>query len=211
MKYKYILFDWDGTLGKTLDVWFECIKKHLNKRDIYPTDDQIVKGFGDWEFGIKMGVTDNDTFIKELLEEVNKKLLDVELYNNVFSILETLKLNGVKTALVTSSVRPSVTPALEKYNLSKFFNTILTGEDVINHKPDPEMLYKAMKNLGAVKEETIIVGDGPKDIGAGKNAGIKTVCFYPEDNKKFYNEADIKSFDADFVINDLLEILDIVQ
>lgn len=211
MKYKYILFDWDGTLGKTLDVWFLCIKKHLNKRNIDPTDDEIVKGFGDWGFGVKMGVTDNEIFIKELVEEVNKKLLDVKLYNNVNKILESLRSKDVEIALVTSSVRSSISSALDKYNLSKFFNSILTGEDVKNHKPDPEMLHKAMENIGASKEETLIVGDGPKDIGAGKNAGIKTVCFYPEENKKFYSEESIKSFNADFVIHDLLEILDIVQ
>lgn len=211
MKYKYILFDWDGTLGKTLDVWFNQIQKKLNKRKIFPSGDQIVKGFGDWEFGVKMGVTDNDLFIKELVKDVNEELKNVELYNRVVDILIKFREYELKTALVTSSVRSSIVPALEKYNLLNNFDAILTGEDVKKHKPDPEMLFKAMEILGAKKEETLIVGDGPKDIDAGKNAGITTVCFYPRENEKFYSEEDIKSFNADFVIHDLLGLLEIVQ
>ena len=211
MKYKYILFDWDGTLAKTLDVWFVCIQKHLNTRNITVTDDQLVKGFGDWEFGIKVGVKDNDVFIKELVEEVNEKLKSVELYNNVIEIISNIRIFDIKTAIVTSSVKSSILPALEKYNLVSKFDVILTGEDVEKHKPNPEMLFKAMEMVGAKKEDVLIVGDGPKDIDAGKNAGITTVNFYPEDNKKFYSESDITSYNADFVIHDLLDILDIIK
>ncbi len=211
MKYKYILFDWDGCLAKTLDLWFESAKDLLIIQNISFIDDQIIKGFGDWEFSKKLGVKDNDSFNKELVSVVNEKLKSVQLYNNAKNTLQELKNNNAKLALVTTGIKSSVIPALEKYGLVNLFDFILTAEDVAKHKPDPEVVYKAMELLIAKKEETLIIGDGPKDVAAGKAAGITTVSFYPKDNERFYSEKDIKSFGADFVIKDLIELLNIIN
>lgn len=211
MKYKYILFDWDGCLAKTLDIWFFCIKEALVKHKVFVNDDQIVKGFGDWSFARKIGIKDNDGFNNEIVSIVNEKLKSVQLYNNAKNILQTLKSKNAKLALVTTGIKSSVMPALEKYDLIKLFDYILTAEDVTKHKPDPEVVYKAMELLKAKKEETLIIGDGPKDVAAGKAAGITTVSFYPKDNERFYSENDIKLFGADFVIKDLLDLVKIVK
>ncbi len=211
MKYKYILFDWDGTLAKTLDVWFYAEKDHLERYGIEIDDKDLINSFGDWEFGKKLGIKDNDKFIKELVEDVGQRLKNVELYKDVLKLLEIIRNNNLKTAIVTTAKSESIYPALDKYDLKKYFDVILTAEDVKKHKPDPEVVYKAMELLGAKKEETLIIGDGPKDVAAGKAAGITTVSFYPKDNERFYSESDIKSFGADFVINDLFELIKIVN
>lgn len=210
-KYKYILFDWDGCLAKTLDVWFYAEKDHLKQYGIEIPDRDLVKSFGDWDFGKKLGVKDNDKFIKELVEDVGLRLKSVELYENVVNLLEVVRGKGIKTAIVTTAKGESIYPAINNYNLKEYFNAVLTAEDVIKHKPDPEIVNKAIELLSATKDETLIIGDGPKDVAAGKAAGITTVSFYPEDNKRYYTEDDIKSFDADFVINDLLDLVKIVN
>ena len=51
----------------------------------------------------------------------------------------------------------------------------------------------------------------PKDIFAGKSAGITTVSFYPDDNKRYYSEYDVKSYKADFIINNLMDLVKIVN
>ena len=211
MKYKYILFDWDGCLAKTLDLWFWAEKDLLKKYGIEVSDENIVKSFGDWEFGKKLGIKDNDKFIKELVEDVDERLKSVELYDNTIVLLEKLKTNNTKLAVVTTSKKISIFLALEKYKMHDYFDVVLTAEDVAKHKPDPEVVYKAMELLDAKKEETLIIGDGPKDVAAGKAAGITTVSFYPKDNERFYSENDIKSFGADFVIKDLLDLVKIVK
>lgn len=209
--YKYILFDWDGCLAKTLNIWFNSSKDLLTKNSIKFVDDQITKGFGDWEFAKKLGVSDNDAFNKELVSVVNEKLKSVELYDGVTKILKNLVTRNKKLALVTTGIKECVIPALQKYDLFNLFDFVLTAENVKKHKPDPEVVYKAMELLGADRDETLIIGDGPKDIAAGKAAGITTVSFYPKDNERYYSESDIKSYGADFVINDLLELIKIVD
>lgn len=209
--YKYILFDWDGTLAKTLDVWFYAEKDHLKQYGIEIPDRDLVKSFGDWNFGKKLGIKDNDKFISELVEDVGQRLKSVELYENVVNLLEDVRSKGIKTAIVTTAKGESIYPAIDKYKLKEYFDVVLTAEDVVKHKPDPEIVNKAMELLGATNEETLIIGDGPKDVLAGKAAGITTVSYYPEDNKRYYTEDDVKSFDADFLINDLLDLVKIVN
>lgn len=210
-KYKYILFDWDGTLAKTLDVWFYAEKAHLKAEGIEIDDRDLVKSFGDWDFGKKLGVKDNDKFIKELVEDVDLKLKSVELYKNTFALLEAIRSKDIKTAIVTTAKGESIYPAIDKYNLKEYFDIVLTAEDVAKHKPDPEIIHKAIELLGANIEETLIIGDGPKDVAAGKAAGITTVSFYPEDNVRYYTDEDIKSFGADFVITDLIELVNLAN
>ena len=74
MKFKYTLFDWDGCLAKTLDIWFFSAKDILIQNGINPTDRQISGGFGDWEFAKKLGIKDNEAFNKSLVGIVNEKL-----------------------------------------------------------------------------------------------------------------------------------------
>lgn len=209
--YKYILFDWDGCLAKTLDIWFWAEKDLLKKYGIEINDQDLVKSFGDWEFGKKLGVKDNDKFIKELVADVDEQLKEVKLYHNADKLLANLKNKVVKMAIVTTAKSVSIDPPLDNHDLRKYFDVILTAEDVTKHKPDPEIIYKAMELLGATKEETLIIGDGPKDIEAGKVAGITTVSFYPKDNERYYSENDVKAFSADFVISDLLDLVNIVN
>jgi len=209
-KYKYVLFDWDGCLAKTLDTWFDAMKIQLHKNGIFLSDPEIANGFGDWEFGLKVGIKDNEKFVKEIVEEVNIKLKDVTLYPNAIKLIEELKKRNKKIALVTTSIRSSVMPALDKFKLKQKFDVILTAEDVTKHKPDPEVVLKALNLLNAEVNETLIIGDGPKDIIAGKSAGITTVSFYPTENRLYFSQDQIKSYKADYVISDLLDLLKIV-
>jgi len=208
--YKFILFDWDGCLAKTLDTWFNAMKSRLAKNGIILSDIEIANGFGDWQFGLKVGIKDNEKFVKEIVEEVNIKLKDVRLYPNAIKLIEELKKRNKKIALVTTSIRSSVMPALDKFKLKQKFDVILTAEDVTKHKPDPEVVLKALNLLNANTDETLIMGDGPKDVMAGKSAGIATVSFYPAENKLYYSKNQIKSYEADYVILDLLDLLKIV-
>jgi len=56
--------------------------------------------------------------------------------------------------------------------LLKFFDEVICGDDVINPKPEPEMLLKLLKKLNKKAEEALFIGDGERDLIASKRAGI---------------------------------------
>ena len=137
-------------------------------------------------------------------------LPNVELYPDALEVLETLHAADKKLALITSSPHKNINHLLEKYNLTKFFDAIITADDVSHHKPNPEALEKALAHLGGDKQNAVIVGDGDKDIGAAKNADIDSILFYPDEHKKFYDLNKLRKLKPTYIVDDFRKILELV-
>ena len=60
MKFNTILFDWDGTLAQTLEVWLQTFKEAYAKVDVHPTDKDISSNFGKWDAYLDLGVKPED-------------------------------------------------------------------------------------------------------------------------------------------------------
>lgn len=211
--YETILLDWDGNLAKTLDVWMHATRAPLEKRGIYLTDLEIaLKCFGHvHESFEELGIADIQDAVEEMVELAGKLLPEVELYPDALFVLEDLKNDDKKTALITTSHHKSVVPLLDKYNVHKFFDVVITHDDVTHHKPHAEPLEKALEHLGASKETAIMIGDSDKDIGAAKNAGVDSILFYPDEHKRFYKLEDLQAHDPTYTISDFRKVIDIVS
>ncbi len=210
-KYDYILFDWDGCLAKTLDILLNTYKNLFAELNIYPDNNTIIQEvFGDWNGPKKLGVRDIENFSKKFVSNVDKSYQKARLNDGVEETLKILKMKGKKMALITTALQSTIMPALENNNIEGMFEVVLTGNDVTKHKPDPEMIYKAVKLLNGTMDQSIIVGDSKSDLGAGNNAGVDTLLYYPKINKMFYEIEFLKKYNPNFIINDFCEIIKVV-
>lgn len=214
--YKYILFDWDGTLVKTLDIWLNLYKELIKKYNVEAsnlTDLEVVeKAFGKWAKGFEnLGFTNPQEACDEAWALVDERVNNVDVYPNVKQVLDKLKESNKKLTLHTSSDSNMLYPAILNNDLEKYFEIILTKDDVKKGKPDPEVILKEMTFLNAKPEECLIVGDSEGDIKTGKNADVDTVLFYPESHKRFYREEFLMKESPTYVIHDLLELLEVVN
>ena len=161
-----------------------------------------------------MGKRDKDTlnylFKRNLSEgEVNKyanerdKLVNDLVENNLnlpeglLKLLERFKKRGLPLAIATSARRGYVDFILESFRLREFFPLIITAEDVVKGKPDPEIYLKVADKLGIDPESCLVFEDSIFGIAAAKSAGMKVVAItssHTED--EIQNKADwvIKSF-----------------
>lgn len=210
--YQYILLDWDGNLAKTLDVWLEATRLPLENRGISISDKEIAtQCFGrPIEGYTELGITDIDTAISEMDNLAKKLLPEVELYPDALFILEKLKKAGKQTALITTSLRENVLKLLNKYEIHHFFDVVIANEDTKMHKPHPEPLEKALKELGGNKNNAVMIGDSDKDIEAANNAHLDSILFYPDAHEKFYDLESLKALNPTYTVNDFKQILDIV-
>jgi len=64
---------------------------------------------------------------------------------------------------------------LDGLNLRHYFPSIVSADDVLNSKPDPETYVKGAQELGVLPEECIVFEDAPKGVEAAKLAGMKCV------------------------------------
>lgn len=211
MKYKYILLDWDGNLAQTLDIWLDACRVALEKRNVYKSDEEIAASFGKFtDFMKTWGITDIEQTITDADIEAKKRLPQVELYPGALEVLQALHNAGHKLALITTSSRENVEHLLESHSIDKFFDVIVSGDEVEHHKPHPEPLEKGLRMLRGSKDLAIMIGDTEKDIGAANNLGINSILFYPAEHKKFYNFEELKKHKPTYIVQDFREILDIV-
>jgi phosphoglycolate phosphatase len=80
-----------------------------------------------------------------------------------------LRLEGVKTALVTNNSMESAQVVTGTHGIS--FDLILTRDDA-PMKPAPDMLWRALEELGVGTLNAVMIGDTGADVGAAKAAGL---------------------------------------
>jgi HAD superfamily hydrolase (TIGR01549 family) len=89
------------------------------------------------------------------------------------------RLSGkARLALVTRRHVPKkrIVQELERFDLAKYFQHVITAQDTLNPKPSPESLIECSRLLKVEIGECLVVGDSVIDIRAGKNVGAKTIA-----------------------------------
>lgn len=210
-RYTYILFDWDGTIGRTLDIWSNALKDTLDKHG-YSFEEGISANYELFRVRFQhLGDHVLDDIIKEALAISKRNIPSVELYERSVEVLTILHERNIKLGLVTTSVHSDIDPLLENFGMRQLFDVVVCGDDTIQQKPDADPIIVAMKSLDAIKLKTIMVGDSDKDILAAQNAGVDSVLFYPPEHRKFHDIQDLKNLEPTYIINELREIIDIAR
>ncbi len=210
-KYKYLLFDWDGSIVRTLDIWHSSLKSALERHDYFLSDKEIGANFELLSHRLKkLGHENPEVIISEAAALSENDLPLVQAYANSVFVLKKLKQAGKKTALVTTSVHSQIDPLLISFDIETLFDTVVCGDDVRNIKPDAEPILKALKQLDALPEESIMIGDSEKDIKSAHNANIDAVLFYPPEHEKFYDLKELQKLKPTATISDFTELLSLI-
>lgn len=88
-------------------------------------------------------------------------------------ILENLKQKNIKIGLATGAGRDEAMSKLERLDLVKYFDAIVTKSDVTNTKPDPETYISCMNILRIKPEETLAVEDSLAGFQSATGAEIE--------------------------------------
>ncbi len=211
MKYDTVLFDWDGCLVHTLEVWLKAVHLSLKKERIRLSDKEIVEKIlqGKIEFST-IGFKDSRAFWDSTTAYIVSHHDEITLHTGVKSTLSLLKKKGIKLSIVTRSYRHIFEGMYEGKGIDHLIDLVITHDDVAHQKPHPESVLLAMKKLRSKPSTTLIVGDSEHEVRAGQAAGIDTVLFYPPHNEAFYNIDDHHALEATYMIHSFKELLPIV-
>lgn len=139
---------------------------------------------------------------KKVYRERNEKFLELvknelELMPGAVRALEFAKKNELPTALATSGNNRYVDLVLEKFKLKKYFDIVITGDDVRKGKPSPETYLTAVEKLGLNPAVCLVFEDATNGIKSAKDAGCKCVAIKNNHTPK----QDLSR--ADFIIDSL--------
>jgi HAD superfamily hydrolase (TIGR01549 family) len=176
-KYEGIIFDIDGTLTSTNELIFATFNHIAQKYEgrTY-SDEEIIAMFGPTEDVILREKFNGDKF-KEVYDEYYRFYREnhprmADLYPGIVDILRELKERKILTSIFTGKGRKTTEITLEILGIKNFFDMIVTGDDVLNHKPSPEGIYKFIETYKLDKRKVLMVGDSIADIIAAREAGI---------------------------------------
>ena len=204
-QYDAYLFDWDGTLAQTVEIWLAGMRAAYDHFGIAITDEKLAQNLGDWTAPISNGIAESDIpAFNRILKEAGQAggVLTPPLFPGVLSTIEQLKHENKKVVLITSSERQVIDIALAHHELAEQFDLILTVNDVAAHKPDPEGILFVLKKLGLKKDQAVMIGDSDKDLGAARNAGVDSILFYPPSHQLVYDRSHLESFQPTRTIAD---------
>lgn len=178
---KVILFDFDGTLINSVEVYRDILLELGSKYGSGMTQDDFLKinGMGNKE-AILLLLQRRKIRKRALLEllllrrKYKRRLVEeTRAYPHAQPCLVGLS-QKYRLAIVTSGRRAHVDYFAQKFNFAPFIEEIISYESVVHRKPDPEPYLKAAQILGVHPTSCLIVEDSPQGVLSGKRAGMKT-------------------------------------
>jgi beta-phosphoglucomutase len=196
---KGVLFDMDGVLVdsepficKAALLMFGELGVKVSAEDFIPFvgmgENRYIGGVAE-QHGVNIDIDQVKARTYEIYGEIVRGKL--KPLPGVHEFISRCRNKGLRLALATSADTIKMQVNLKEAGLSNdSFQAIITGLDVKNKKPSPEIYLKAAKSLGLEPENCLVVEDAVSGIESGKNAGCRCLAVTTSFDSSALNAAD---------------------
>lgn len=217
-----VIFDLDGVLVDSEPWWNKIDAKLLAEygvdyhgeyhREVLGVSYRLAVEFYETKFGISVPT---EELVKRRGEIATEFFANrVGLFPNAKRVLEELRKirppgsdMKLRLALATSSVSTSARPFLDRHHLTRFFDVVVTGDEIERGKPEPDIYLSTAEKLGLRPNECLVVEDSLSGIAAARAAKMR-VAAIPD--RRFVDPREYEK-KADFLLNDLADIPALVR
>jgi pyrophosphatase PpaX len=180
VRFPTILFDFDGTLVDSVELILESYRHTLRvHRGTSPPDDVWLAGLGTPLRVQFRHFTDDPDEVQAMIatyREWNLANHDrmVRPFPYAVETVRRLKDAGARMGIVTSKNLHGLQKGIELCGFDGLFEAFITSDSMEASKPDPAPVAACIAELGGAPTATLMVGDSPHDIAAGRDAGAVT-------------------------------------
>ena len=182
---KAFLFDLNGTIIDDMQfhakAWYDVLNNELHanlswdevKSQMYGKNDELlIRIFGEGYFTKER--------MRELSVEKEKKYQEaftphLKLIKGLDLFLEKAYQQNIPMAIGTAAILFNVDYILDGLHLRKYFTSIISADDVVISKPDPETFIRCADQLGVRYDRCIVFEDSPKGVESALRAGMQAV------------------------------------
>ncbi|MBE7900703.1 HAD family phosphatase [Paenibacillus polymyxa] len=205
---KAVIFDMDGVLVDSEPIYFEIERSSFA------------------HFGAPMTEEEHHTYVGVTLESMWRQVLDrhqlthtleealayhrknvmqtITAHEGLVAInglerwLDWLQEKGIPVAVASSSPRSLIDLIMEKTGLGRYFDIRITGEEVSQGKPAPDIFLYAAELLGTAPAHCIVIEDSRNGVHAAKSAGMRCIGLHnPGSGQQDLSKADHNIFSYD--------------
>lgn len=186
MKTRLIIFDLDGTLLDTIDdIAAAC--NHALERCGFPVRERneyfslVGRGIDNLFRGALPEGENNEEMVKKMrsffVPYYGEHGCDLtKPYEGIKEMLSALSAEGISLAVASNKYQEGTESLISRFFPEFRFVCILGQREGKPIKPDPEIVYEAMRNIrGITPGEVVYCGDSDVDMMTGNNAGVRTI------------------------------------
>jgi HAD superfamily hydrolase (TIGR01509 family) len=209
------LFDLDGTMVITDDIYYDAWYKILSKYNIELTQEmfsKFIQGNND-TYILKTLLKNIEININELSDLKDRLFIEtidkIKVVDGLYRLIKDIKKLGHKICIVTNCNRRVANFIVEKIGIKTEIDFLITSNDCINGKPNAEPYERAMQKYKLSNKKCIVFEDSKTGLLSGK-------CIEPYiliGMQTTYAEDDLLNYGADLSIKDFtnLTIIDLIQ
>ena len=208
-KYKAFIFDLNGTMIDDMEyhsiAWFNILNDDLNaglsrgqvKAQMYGKNEELL----DRIFG-------KGRFTAAEVEAISKKKETnyqeafrpyLKLIDGLPELLEKASRRGILMAIGSAAIPFNIDFVLDNLHIRPYFKAIVSANEVVISKPDPETFVKAAEGLGVSPDECVVFEDAPKGVEAALRAGMKCMVLTTMHEKsEFLSYPNVLGYIADY-------------
>jgi len=207
---KAVIFDWDGTLADTKKAVVRSFQKVLVEAGCVVSDEFIERRVG---IGTKRTLEEvleecNVRFDDEMLEKLTREKIRIQanltnivsLFEGAIELLQNLQ-GRIKIALATMSSRKVVGKLLSEKRIGGYFDVVVTADEIVKPKPDPEVFFVSAARLGVDPEDCVVVEDSVFGVRAAKAAEMKCIAV----SSGAYSRVELRKEKPDIIVDALTE------
>ncbi|MFW9998827.1 MAG: HAD family hydrolase [Candidatus Hodarchaeota archaeon] len=197
--FKGLIWDLDGTIYDISEAIRKAVNDSIEKYEMSVNPDDVLEEIAhlieeiqnypvpkillnSYEL-LKVNFLEGISFFKKLriaiylFNQFNKyKEAESTIFKGIDKLIAKIYNKKLRLAILTNNKSQYAEDVLEKFNLTKYFDTIIGFNDVSEVKPSPEGIQIILKKWNLKPSDTIFIGDMTTDIEAGKAAEVKMIC-----------------------------------
>jgi beta-phosphoglucomutase family hydrolase len=202
-----VLWDLDGVIADTGDYHYRAWRQVFRERGVGFRKEDFMKFFGrrhDTIIRFALGDTLTPEEFDRLTEKKQRTYRQL-LSGNIVALpgavelIRELNASHIKTAIASSAPVPNIDIILRGLGIADCFQAVVSGPEVPESKPDPDIFLLAAIKLGAKPAGCVVIEDAIAGVTAARRAGMKCVAVtnsHPEDSL----------YEADLIVATLQEV-----
>ena len=182
MRYKYILWDWNGTLLDDLQASLDAVnmtldiynKKRIDLDEYKSYLDTPIYKFYEHLFDLEeTPMTDLSAYYRKFYDELEA---DISIADGAMTVLQRCKANGIKQYIISASHTEDIEKYMKKLGVTEIFDKI-SGSDDRKAGSKVERAKALIKEEKIPKEQCVLIGDSLHDLLTAEEIGVDVLLY----------------------------------